>query len=252
MALKICVYIYYVTAITLAIIYKTEKLFTMANLILVFVPSMTFATYLLSNLFSKHETALKMSPSLLQMTSMFLVMPIQIMMFFPDARSSAQTLHAVFSFIFPNYALIGAIVMMQYQYVMVEMGAEDSKSYFDNSDVRVTFLAFVVQIIVYPALLVCIDRCKHSSRGLAASDSIPESDAVTDIDVLAEHEAAKAGVAADGEPLAIRTIKMHKAFAGSAKQAPNIAVHNLSLAVRPRECLGLLGPNGAGKTTSIR
>ena len=86
--------------------------------------------------------------------------------------------------------------MMQYQYVMVEMGAEDSKSYFDNSDVRVTFLAFVVQIIVYPALLVCIDRCKHSSRGLAASDSIPESDAVTDIDVLAEHEAAKAGVAA--------------------------------------------------------
>jgi amino acid transporter len=40
-ALKICVYIYYVTAITLAIIYKTEKLFTMANLSLVFVPAFT-------------------------------------------------------------------------------------------------------------------------------------------------------------------------------------------------------------------
>eukprot|EP01052_Picozoa_sp_SAG31_P021646 SAG31_NODE_1684_length_7534_cov_6.461870_3_plen_1457_part_00 len=224
-------------------------------LILVFVPAMTLFCYLLSNLFSKHETALKVAPSLLQMTSMFLVMPIQILMFFPDVRSTVHTVHAVLCFIFPQYAIIGAIVMMQYQHVMVEMGLQESESYFRNSDVRVTFLAFFVQMIIYPIMLVSIDRARHSNRALIESDGSSDIDAVTDEDVIAEHDAAKAaaaGATPDGEEIAIRTLSLHKAYASADKQPPIIAVRNLSLAIRKRECLGLLGPNGAGKTTTIR
>lgn len=39
---------------------------------------------------------------------------------------------------------------------------------------------------------------------------------------------------------------------GSRRHGTHTAVDDLTLSVRPGECLGLLGPNGAGKTTTIR
>lgn len=47
-------------------------------------------------------------------------------------------------------------------------------------------------------------------------------------------------------PIAIQTIKLHKAF-GKFK-----AINNLSLTVQEGEIFGFLGPNGAGKTTTIK
>lgn len=39
---------------------------------------------------------------------------------------------------------------------------------------------------------------------------------------------------------------------GSRRRGTRTAVDDLTLSVRPGECMGLLGPNGAGKTTTIR
>ena len=47
------------------------------------------------------------------------------------------------------------------------------------------------------------------------------------------------------EPL-LRLQHLHKSFAGTT------VVNDLSLEIRPGECLGVIGPNGAGKTTTIR
>jgi len=43
-----------------------------------------------------------------------------------------------------------------------------------------------------------------------------------------------------------RIAHLHKKF------GDNLAVDDLSLEIRPGECLGVIGPNGAGKTTTIR
>ena len=47
------------------------------------------------------------------------------------------------------------------------------------------------------------------------------------------------------EPL-LRLSNLHKSF-GDIR-----VVNDVSLEIRPGECLGVIGPNGAGKTTTIR
>ena len=51
----------------------------------------------------------------------------------------------------------------------------------------------------------------------AGPQFIPEIDVVIDVHVSAELESAKAGVTADGEPLAIRTLSLHKALTNAGK-----------------------------------
>jgi ABC-2 type transport system ATP-binding protein len=46
--------------------------------------------------------------------------------------------------------------------------------------------------------------------------------------------------------LAVRTVDLRKVY------GRHVALHGLSLEVRPGEVVGLLGPNGAGKTTTVK
>ena len=58
--------------------------------------------------------------------------------------------------------------------------------------------------------------------------------------------AAAEGAAAPSAAAAVETVALRKVY------GRRVALHDLTLAVRPGEVFGFLGPNGAGKTTTVK
>eukprot|EP01048_Picozoa_sp_COSAG05_P013254 COSAG05_NODE_1393_length_4998_cov_3.604613_4_plen_192_part_00 len=156
--------------------------------------------------------------------------PVQILLFNPEQVETAQTMHAVCSFLFPQYSIIGAMVMMQYQHVQEQFGTEQPDSYFKNRDVQISLLALVCQLIIYPVCLVAIDRCRYRTRNFAANNTVHHSSTSTDVhcapdcttgaskldeDVEAEYTAAENGGSAQ---FAIRAVALRKTFDVTAQE----------------------------------
>ncbi|XP_054155382.1 cholesterol transporter ABCA5-like [Oppia nitens] len=240
-------------------------------LFFLFMPASLLASYVWLHLFNKKDTARSIVPIMCYLPGMVMMMIVSIVT--SNNPKTGKILHYFFSFVWPFYVPQGCLQFMAITSTINKLSPYTHKtvSYFDwDQNVVVSFVALIIDIIVYSILLIIADKLKSGESLLSAlgfDDSLKGLGTVMpsekeDEDVRQERNdviQCLANGLNTKKPIVLLN-ELHKRYVKwnpfnrkkNKSSDGKIAVKNTSLMLESGHILGLLGPNGAGKTTTMK